>query len=151
MSQKINRVGETVLTSCGLNATIIEYRNANDLDIQFEDGSCRQNITYSVFKTGQIKHPDRTAEKRLNETMQMKNGQMATIINYRSATDIDIKFEDGVIVTNKTYGQFKRKEIRNPYIFFFRKHFFFCSFHKFFIYWFAVTHKFVFSHFISLF
>ena len=115
MSQKINRVGETVLTSCGLNATIIEYRNANDLDIQFEDGSCRQNITYSVFKTGQIKHPDRTAEKRLNETMQMKNGQMATIINYRSATDIDIKFEDGVIVTNKTYGQFKRKEIRNPY------------------------------------
>ena len=118
MSEKKNRVGETALMSCGLNATIIEYRNANDIDVEFEDGSCRKGVVYSAFKSGQIKHLNKTsgklAETRLQEVAQMKNGQNATIIEYRTSVDIDVQFEDGTIVTNRAYSDFQRREIANP-------------------------------------
>ena len=38
----------------------------------------------------------------------------ATIIEYRNSKDIDLKFEDGTVVTNKNYGNFKRGSIEHP-------------------------------------
>lgn len=52
---------------------------------------------------------DRTNEKRL-----MKNGLKAKIVAYRKYEDIDIQFEDGVIVYNKNYGSFKSGTIGHP-------------------------------------
>ena len=52
--------------------------------------------------------------ERIGQTLIMTNGQRATIIAYRSSNDIDIKFEDGTIVTNKQYTAFKRGFIKNP-------------------------------------
>ena len=48
------------------------------------------------------------------ETKFMNNGMKATIITYRNAVDVDIKFEDGTIVTHKQYSNFKTGGIKWP-------------------------------------
>ena len=52
--------------------------------------------------------------ERLGEIRVMNCGMRAEIIEYRGCKDIDIKFEDGYIITNKTYHHFKVGDIDNP-------------------------------------
>lgn len=47
-------IGKTNTMKCGLKATIIAYRRSDDIDIQFEDGTIRQHVNSSHFKTGKI-------------------------------------------------------------------------------------------------
>lgn len=54
-------------------------------------------------------------KNRVGETNTSFEGQLMTIIAYRSNKDIDIQFEDGVVVTNKSYIHFKSGTIKNPY------------------------------------
>ena len=44
----------------------------------------------------------------------MKNGLLATCVAYRSAVDIDIKFEDGTIVEHRTKAQLLNGGILHP-------------------------------------
>ena len=53
---------------------------------------------------------------RLGETRVMRCGMKATIIRYGGATDIDVRFEDGTVVKNRWYGNFKKGEVANPNI-----------------------------------
>lgn len=58
-----------------------------------------------------MKHiKDRTGETNTHN----KTGLLMTIIAYRKSTDIDIEFEDGVIVHNKDYRCFKLGVIARP-------------------------------------
>ena len=41
-------------------------------------------------------------------------GQMMTIIAYRGAGDIDIRFEDGTVVENRAYAKFRKGNIGHP-------------------------------------
>ena len=52
---------------------------------------------------------DRTGEVNI-----AKNGLQMTIVGYRSTHDIDVQFEDGVIVKNKRYSSFKHGLIAHP-------------------------------------
>ena len=38
MATKIDRLGETRMMKCGMEATIIRYGRYDDIDIRFEDG-----------------------------------------------------------------------------------------------------------------
>lgn len=51
---------------------------------------------------------------RTGETVITKQGQISTIIRYKDNKEVDIKFEDGTIVTNKSYNDFKRGSVKNP-------------------------------------
>ena len=111
------RKGEINIANNNQKMTIIEYRNANDIDIQFEDGTIVKNKTYDCFKKGNIKNPNLQNIKIINresETNIAINGQVMTIIKYRNNVNIDIQFEDGTIVRNKSYQYFKKGKIRNP-------------------------------------
>lgn len=116
MVAKIDRVGETRVMNCGMEATIIRYGKAIDIDVRFEDGKVVVHKAYDKFKKGSIAHPNTkvSAEARLGETRMMNCGMEATIIRYGGATDIDIRFEDGKVVVHKKYDQFKKGEIANP-------------------------------------
>lgn len=46
----IDRTGETIVNNQGLKATIIKYRNAKDIDIEFEDGYIEKHVIYKNFK-----------------------------------------------------------------------------------------------------
>ena len=50
---------------------------------------------------------------RIGEVNRNTNGELMRIIAYRNAMDIDIQFEDGAVVRNKSYGNFKNGHIRN--------------------------------------
>lgn len=48
---------------------------------------------------------------RLGETRMMNCGMETTIIRYGSATDIDVRFEDGTVAEHKKYDIFRKGEI----------------------------------------
>lgn len=50
----------------------------------------------------------------IGQKSQATNGQMMEIIKYVKSSNIDVKFEDGTIVRNKTYGAFKNGNIKIP-------------------------------------
>lgn len=111
-----NRLGETRMMKCGMEATIIRYENATDIDVRFKDGTVVKNRRYSAFKKGEIANPNMKtfAKARLGETRMVKYGMATTIIRYGNTGDIDVRFEDGTIVKNRTYSAFKKGGMVNP-------------------------------------
>lgn len=123
-------IGQTKMMHCGMNATIVEYKSSCDIDVRFDDGIIVHQKSLSAFKGGRILHPkfkivntsntdDITSPKIgrfvIGETRMMNCGLRAEIIAYRSSRDIDIKFEDGEVVTNKSYGNFCKSKIEHPF------------------------------------
>jgi hypothetical protein len=110
------RVGETNTMRSGLVAKIIKYNSYNDIDVKFEDGAVRRKVCYKHFLHGSIAHPNETREsngqKRIGEKRLMNCGMSATIIFYKNSHDIDVQFEDGMIVKHKEYRQFTNGTIR---------------------------------------
>lgn len=107
-----------------LTATIIEYRNANDIDVQFSDGVIVKNKTYICFQKGLIGHPHVRAsnravaalkEARLGQSQKMNNGMIATIVQYNNAQDMTIQFEDATVVEHARYRDFKYGGIPHPH------------------------------------
>lgn len=111
---KENRLGETRTMNCGKKATIIAYNDSHNIDVQFEDGTIVKHKNYGSFQTGKIAIPANNKESRTGETKMMNCGMNATIINYNKAHDIDIQFEDGIVLKHKSYTSFKNGEILNP-------------------------------------
>ena len=112
MATKIDRVGETRMMNCGMEATIIRYGNSKDIDVRFEDGTIAKCKGYKEFKKGGIANPN--FNPRLGETRMMNCGMEATIIRYGNTGDIDVRFEDGAVAVHKAYGKFKKGEIAHP-------------------------------------
>ena len=112
MVAKIDRLGETRTMNCGMEATIIRYGNATDIDVRFEDGAVTKHKAYKEFGNGKIANPN--VKDRLGEARMMNCGMEATIIRYGTCADIDVRFEDGTVAVHKTYNAFKKGEIAHP-------------------------------------
>lgn len=111
---KSSRVGVTLINIQGLKMTIIAYRKADDIDVQFENGTVI-TTSYHYFSKGNVVCPGLSRHiSRVGESRVMNNGQVATIIAYRGATDLDVRFEDDTVVTHKAYTNFKLGTIKNP-------------------------------------
>ena len=52
LESKTERIGETRVMNCGMEATIIAYRKYIDIDVKFEDGTVRYNVSYHAFNRG---------------------------------------------------------------------------------------------------
>lgn len=116
MATKKDRLGETRMMNCGMEATIVRYRKYTDIDVCFEDGRVVKCKGYREFKKGNIAHPSTTAKARLGKTRMMNCGMEATIIRYNTCKDIDVRFEDGAIAKCKSYKSFKEGKIANQNI-----------------------------------
>ena len=116
MATKTNRLGETRMMNCGMDAIIIRYGNNKDIDVRFKDEIVAERKAYSAFKKGEITNPNikTFAKARLGETRMMNCGMKATIIRYENNRDIDICFEDGAIAKCKGYKEFKKGSIAHP-------------------------------------
>ena len=116
---KIDRTGEEKVMNNGLKAEIIAYRKNNDIDVKFEDGYIAYNKSYQSFKNGYIKNPNILSnlkyKYRIGETSISSEGLKMEIIEYKDSDNITIKFEDGTIVKNIQYGNFKRGNVKNPF------------------------------------
>lgn len=121
MGKHINhyKVGDSKLMNCGMSATIIEKRNYRDIDVRFENGCIIEKTETKMFHSGSIKYTNykpirkiRTTN-RLGEQRLMNCRMMAKIIEYRQCDEIDVEFEDGLIVKNVTYKNFLLGSIHN--------------------------------------
>lgn len=112
--EKKNKVGETNIAKNGQKMMIVEYFNSQNITVEFSDGTIIKNKNYDAFKKGSIKNPNYKKDDtniKIGETNIAKNGQKMIIIAYRGCNDTDIKFEDGTVVCNKRYEDFKKGHI----------------------------------------
>lgn len=93
---------------------IITYRNSQDIDVQFEDGTVVEHIQMSKFKKGQVRNPNFIKNKVLSTTYVANNGQTLHVINFRTLFDVDVQFEDGTVVEHVQFSKVKNGEVRNP-------------------------------------
>lgn len=114
---KKKKLGEKRMMNNGMNAVIISYRGTNDIDIQFENGDIRKGVSYDNFKKGGISNLtlDNIISNKIKETKYNNQGLKMWIIEYRGYNDIDIEFEDGFKVYNRTYNDFKNGTVKSKY------------------------------------
>lgn len=112
IKKRANCVGVSIMQKCGMLATCVAYRKAEDIDVQFEDGTIVEHRYKSHFYKGNVRYP--VEKKYLNLSKTMNSGEKATIICYRNYEDIDVQFEDGTIVTSRNCNEFLNGGIRNP-------------------------------------
>lgn len=118
----LDRTGETKTMESGRIGTIVNYRGAGDIDIQFEDGTVVKRQTYDSFKKGKIRHPKdhkprinhNKKENRVGETIVNKQGEKLTIIQYFNTLNMNVQFEDGTIKYGVTYNVFKKRAVSKP-------------------------------------
>ena len=116
--RRTDYIGQTRMMNCGMTATIITYRNNNDIDVQFENGNIRKHMKMISFKSGGIalESFDKIKTKCICMTRTMNCGLKATIINYRNSNDIDVKFENGTISQHKCFNAFLKGQIKQSHI-----------------------------------
>ena len=117
-------IGETKIANNGMKMTIIAYRKTTDIDVQFEDGYTIKGCSYAGFRQGAVKNPNvsnaywKRGNTRhtfhLGETKSNNQGLSMTISEYRTADDIDVKFEDGTVREHMAYAAFRSGKIKNP-------------------------------------
>lgn len=124
-SKQNKRLGETQLAANGLRMTIITYRNANNLDVQFEDGVIVKHKTYRLFKKGHIKHPSRssfsqnkqkTQQNRIGLSAKMNCGEICEIIkiNPNNTDQITVQFEQTKQKVHTTFHNFLKQSVKDP-------------------------------------
>lgn len=117
--KKKERLNKSIIANNGQKMTIIDYKTSHDIKVQFEDGTI-VNTTYTAFNNKTVSNPNYTrsqyiANKYIGKSTTACNGLKMTIIAYRSAKDIDIQFEDGVIVYNIAMSSFYNKVVPHPH------------------------------------
>lgn len=109
-----DRTGETRIQNCGMEATIIRYGNAKDIDVKFNDGTVSEHRTYVEFKRGSL-HPDTRVKyvDRIGETFLFSCGLKGTITNVVS-DKCYVTFEDGAVSDGKSYFSIRKGTAAHP-------------------------------------
>lgn len=118
---KNKRLKERFTMRNGMSGQIIEYRKATDCDFRFDDGTVIKHLTYYQIANKSVKNPNIQnvkITKKQNEIVgnenMMKCGLNCRVICYRNSLDIDVRFDDGVIVEHVALCAFERKQIKHP-------------------------------------
>lgn len=103
-------IGQTSISKRGQKMKCIEYRNTDDIGIEFEDGTIVEHKTYSNFKYGKIRNPN----IHIGEKYKLKDGTVATIKKY-SQYNVTVQLSNGQVVSNIVYRTLQRGSLgRNP-------------------------------------
>lgn len=115
------RLGETQVMNCGIEATIVAYENNTNVSVRFPDGTTKDGVIYQNFRLGKVSpkdhqrlHKKRAKHIRLGETKQMHCGLTGTIVAYRDSHDVDVKFPNGEVATQRTYRSFQLGSVLPP-------------------------------------
>ena len=115
----IDRTGEIKINKQGLKMKIINYKCNSNIDIQFEDGYISYNKEYKSFRKGNINNPNYDyckKKSRLGETVILKCGATAKIINYKDANNIKIKILETEEIIDTCYKNFKCRNIKSKFL-----------------------------------
>ena len=103
--------GMTILMYNGMNATCKEYYNANDITVEFEDGTIVEHRSKYSFLKGTIKYPVIVGHKRT-----MNCGMEAEVIGRDENGKLIIRFSDGVEKDNVSSNCFLIGSVSHPEI-----------------------------------
>ena len=92
---------------------IIEFRSYNDFDISFTDNTIVYGCNMYQFEHELICYPIKDS-MYIGMKVVCSNGQVATIIQFFSKSNITVQFSDGTICPNKRLYDFKRGYVKNP-------------------------------------
>lgn len=98
---------------------VISYKNKQDIDVEMADGTIYEHTTLALcFGSLSKKYPfsklsNDEIEHRLSIIMEHR-GRKVHIKEFRSSDDLDLEFEDGIVLKNKTYTQFIKKNFEHP-------------------------------------
>lgn len=115
-AQRALRIHEKILLDDGQIMEIIKYQNAEDIDVQFndEEKTIVKHKRYADFVKTNIRNPNKVRKHKYNKGDIRKgeeniniNGDHMKIIDYRTAEDMDVQFDDGEIIYNTRYIKFK--------------------------------------------
>ena len=95
MKSRLHETG----TYKNLQMEIVAYREAMDIDVEFSNGFILQHTRYYNFQHRIFP----MCVIRYHETSTALNGMVMTIVAYRTTTDIDVEFADGIIVQHRSY------------------------------------------------
>ena len=122
-----HRLGEKRTANNGLVMTIVEYNSSMNISVQFETGEIVRNKTYSNFTRGNIGLPNKqrkyghileieraTSGSHIGDKVTRPDGTTITIIAFRNSADLDVQFDDGTIVSHRTWQMFNEDKIQNP-------------------------------------
>ena len=101
-------LGEEGVACNGMKTKIIRCKSLSDIDVEMEDGIVLKHRKYHQFKTGNIGIKEYNRLKRIGEKNKNLSGQTMMVIEYFKENNITVQFDDGTIVKNKTYGNFKK-------------------------------------------
>lgn len=117
-----DRVGETMIANNGMEMTIIEYVNYDNIRVRFTDGT-EARTDYRRFQKGQVKNSNvRTKSQRLlNARNKYLGSKFKTsygeveVIEYDGSKNVTVRFMDGTIKTTNTKS-LSTGTIKNPNI-----------------------------------
>lgn len=86
-----------------MKMTIIAAHEGGLVDVQFEDGAIRRNVTYSHFNDGGVGNHEAGAAKTVKKRAEVEgkeirneiNGKMMKIIKFESYHSVHVLVEDG--------------------------------------------------------
>ncbi len=108
-SKYTNHISEINRAHNGLLVTIMAWRNANDIDIMFENNVPVFHKTYSAFKSGHIFLPTMKNEPTndwINKSSCDRNGNRAKIIEVSKDNIITVRYTNGEIMSGLTLDEF---------------------------------------------
>ena len=101
---------------------IIEYRNYDDLLVEFEVDGYKKKTNYYSFNKGCVRHDKykkaykTLADKRIGSVNKNHVGEEMKVIEYTDAQHIVVEFQDSYKAkVNTSWGCFKNGSIKNPY------------------------------------
>jgi hypothetical protein len=126
MANKKDRVGEERLNNQGYLMKIVEYGNAKNIVIEFQDEyKTKVNTNYRNFLNGKVRNPsyksvinrfEQIKTNRLGEEKLNNQNCLMKIIEYNNTDDIIVEFQDeykAKVHTN--YRNYKKGKVENPY------------------------------------
>lgn len=123
-AHKASRINEKRTNNQGMIMTIIEYNNAKDIFVEFDDRyKTVVHTNYANFSKGKVKNPNyklhnnknlkeiRVGQERLNN-----QGYIMRIIAYNNSDDIIVEFQDKYkALIHTTYKNWYCGKVENPY------------------------------------
>ncbi len=106
----LSRVGEKYTTNEVFKIEIIEYFNWDNCTIQFEDGTIKENVSYSNIKKGAIKK----LTERVGQKFITNEGYEVEVIEYFGVRNCTVQFKNGLKLYNVFLANLLKGCIKNP-------------------------------------
>lgn len=98
----LTKLGDRYKNKVDQWATVVKYVNSTNVTIVFDEYPNHTQVYHSgVLRRGEFKNK-LDPMNMLNKRFKNNSGQWVTVIEYRGATEIIVKFDDGVLSTTAT-------------------------------------------------